>query len=258
MRNAAVVVAAVLLFALGVPAAGQQSTRRTVLGVVRDSATGFPLGGALIRLGRQQIVTDSAGRFRIEAVPDGPATFTLAQLGYATRIVTVLVGDDTPPLALALAPEPVPLPAISVVADSVLTQRLAARRWSLPVASRAYGRKTLRESNAQDMHSFVATRTGLQPGQCLNDRVKQVLRSRGPFPQETHSSSGWTGCIWKQGAVVRSLIYIDEKPIPVDKLHDYAPREMFLLEVYADGAMIRGYTNAWVGRTRAERLQTIP
>ncbi len=278
MRNAAVV-AAVLVLAFGVPARGQQPqpTRRTVLGVVRDSATRLPLGGALVQLGHLQLVTDTAGRFRFQAVPDGPATFRLSQLGYASRIVTVLVGDDTPPLTLTLAPEPVPLPSISVELDSVVAHRLAVRRWSVPLASRAFDRATLLASNAQDMHAFVATRTGIQAGQCTDIRMAQAYSSRGrrqggndapmvlaPPSPEAFASSGWTGCVWKparthQGwVVVHSAIFVDGKLIAVDKLHDYAPRDMFLLEVYGGGVMIQGYTTAWVERTWGARLAPIP
>ena len=165
--------------------------------------------------------------------------------------MTVRVGAETPPLTLALPPEPIPLEAITVAADSALARRLAAQRNSIPMAVQVFDRKKLRETGLPDLNSFVAIRGAIDALPCPASR--SLRRTR---PPDAFGPSGWTGCVWKRGWVVRTAVYIDGRPRSVDELHSLAPGDLYLLEIYGSGVMVQGHTNAWVERMRAEALQS--
>ena len=78
----------------------------TVLrGTVRDSLSQAPVGGARVRLLRDQqaiatATTDTAGAFSFRDVPGGPLALSVAALGF--RPVTVAIDDATTPLTITL------------------------------------------------------------------------------------------------------------------------------------------------------------
>ena len=76
-------------------------------GVVRDSATGEPVGHALVELagGRQQVFASSTGRFRLTGVGTGLAGLRVRQIGYhpVTLQIRVEDGRGAAPAELAVS-----------------------------------------------------------------------------------------------------------------------------------------------------------
>ena len=74
-----------------------------VVGTVVDSATGRPLAAAVVAIGRTEVLTDSAGRFRLPGIAPGRAQLSVQQLGYAGRTLTLTVAAVMAPLAIQKA-----------------------------------------------------------------------------------------------------------------------------------------------------------
>jgi hypothetical protein len=78
-------------------------------GVVRDSATGQPVGYALVELagGRQQVFAGATGRFRLTGVGSGPAGLRVRQIGYHPVTLDLRVEAEaragTAPVELAVS-----------------------------------------------------------------------------------------------------------------------------------------------------------
>ena len=86
-----------VLTAVEAPAAPLQISAGTVQGTVTDSATGAPIGGAMVRIdGAAGVVRTAAdGTFRVEAVPAGTLWLDVSLAGYgrARPKVTVRTGE---------------------------------------------------------------------------------------------------------------------------------------------------------------------
>ena len=106
--------ATALLLAAG-PLLAQRS-QHEVAGHVRDSA-GAPIVAARISLleSKRIVYSDSAGRFRLTAVPPGHHTVSVARLGYAPMARRVLVPTDAP-LDLRLRATGLQMAAVQVTA----------------------------------------------------------------------------------------------------------------------------------------------
>lgn len=101
-RNARFALAFVLTILTAVPtlmaaprrraASPPEATAMTINGTVRDAATGNPVVGATVALGRDRIETDAQGKFTLEAQNGGSVTLTASRSGYETKQVTVTVG----------------------------------------------------------------------------------------------------------------------------------------------------------------------
>ncbi|HSB55314.1 MAG TPA: carboxypeptidase regulatory-like domain-containing protein, partial [Gemmatimonadales bacterium] len=107
----------------GVPAPGG-----TLLGVVQDSATGRPLGLALLTVqGREaRVFASESGRFSLSGLPAGEVTIRVSQIGF--RAATLRLVLDTranapagAPLVVRLARQAFRLPEIVVVGDACPT-----------------------------------------------------------------------------------------------------------------------------------------
>ncbi len=247
--------AAALFLALALPAASAQAQagkppRRIITGVVVDSATGKPLAGAAVDLGKREVVTDSAGRFRLPDVAEGAVRLSAWQLGYGDRDVDLTVGEGMAPVQIALAPDPVKLKAITVMAD-----RFKSRRNSVPYSVQAYDRNALLTSGEFNMRDFLEYHGAMMARDCVGG---EPSLGGGPF----HSSFGWnaTGgglCVLVRGRWVEPQVWIDERPAFSDELLNYAPGDIFLVEVYGRGRMIRAYTDWWVENGGKRPLEPI-
>ncbi len=247
------VAAAVLLSTLAVlpaSAQGPRAVRRTVVGAVVDSTTGKPLAGAVVYLGNREIVTDSAGRFTLERVPDGRLTLSASQLGYADRDLDITVGEGTGLLKIALAPDPVELQAITVMTD-----RFKSRRNAVPISVRAFDREALLSSGEFNLQDFLEYRGGMIAHQCHGG---ERSLGGGPFG----ATFGWTAtggalCVLVRGQWIEPQVWIDERPAFSDELTAYSPADLFLVEVYGRGRMIRAYTTWWMEKTGKRPLDPI-
>jgi hypothetical protein len=107
---------AVLLGALKLVLAVQAS-QAAVAGTIRDGESGEPLSGAVVTLTDvdRATVADSAGRYRLSAVPPGPQHLSVKRIGYSPRTFHALVpGQGELEIDLSLHPVPLQLPTIVV------------------------------------------------------------------------------------------------------------------------------------------------
>jgi hypothetical protein len=114
----------VFLAALLVPAGGsvasltaQEGGDAMLTGIVRDSASGTPVGYALvIVVGKdQQVFAAESGRFSLTGLARGDITLRVQQIGYRPVRITVPGGRDrTTPLTILLARQAVVLPEVVV------------------------------------------------------------------------------------------------------------------------------------------------
>lgn len=239
------------------PAAAQArgpATRGTLAGTVVDSATGRPLAAAVIVIGRRQVLTDSTGHFAFSTLPDGSALVEVRQLGYAARTLPVTIAAGMTPVAIALAPDPVLLRAITVMAD-----RFRSRRDRSQFAVSAFERKDLATWANLSMRDFLLYRAGLASGSCPHSDGPTVGSSggfgsstgidRGGSLQPTAFGQLGTGrmlCAQVRGELVEPSVWIDDHHAFADELTQYKPGELFLIEVYDRGQVIRAYTTWWV------------
>jgi hypothetical protein len=104
-------------------AAAQEQDRGVLTGTVRDSASGAPVGYALvIVVGRdQQVFAGESGRFTLTGLGRGEVTLRVQQIGYRpVRITVPLARDRATLLTIDLARQPVVLPEV-VVHGSICT-----------------------------------------------------------------------------------------------------------------------------------------
>ena len=124
-----------LLLTAHIASASAQTAARapsgTLRGMVQDSATGGPVGYALvILLGKdQQAFTSGSGRFTLTNLSGGRARLRVQQIGYRAQTLPLEVdtrpgaGDGSSGLVIRLARQAVILPEISVEAKSCQDMR---------------------------------------------------------------------------------------------------------------------------------------
>jgi carboxypeptidase family protein len=117
-----------LLGLLPTAAQGQQPVRApggTLTGIVRDSATGLPVGYALVVVAghEQRVFATESGKFTLTGLGGGPLAIRVQQIGYRAVSLTVTVdarsgaGASTPGLMVTLARQAFVLPQIVVQGD---------------------------------------------------------------------------------------------------------------------------------------------
>jgi hypothetical protein len=135
MRRALPALAATLAFC-SVPALAQVRANApggALTGIVRDSATGEPVGYALVALlgGAQRAFANATGRFTLTGVPAGAASLRVQQIGYrgvtlalvVERRATRLPGEQE--LVVTLVRRPLVLPELVARGDACLGMRHA-------------------------------------------------------------------------------------------------------------------------------------
>jgi hypothetical protein len=231
--------AACAALALAAPLHAQQVTnarpeRVDLTGRVLDAATGKPVGQALVSVSgvRRAVPTDSTGAFRIEGVREGRHTLSVSRLGYADleANVSVVRGSDAD---VRLTPQPMMLERLTVYAD-----RLERRRRTAPVSVRAMKRDEI-----------LATGGG---------SVAQIISSR--FVNRMSCPNRSYNCTWVRGRARPVAVVIDEIPAiaGLEQLEMYDPQDIYLIESYSHGQMIRVYTTQYVERLARTRRSPDP
>jgi iron complex outermembrane receptor protein len=219
------------------PVAAQEPGRTDVRGAVIDRTSGSPLIGAYVGIAgsRSWTTTDRDGRFILKGLPLRDVTLEVTQLGYADLERSIRLTEDFEPLRIELAPDPIVLEGIRVVSD-----RLRARRNSIPYSVRAWDADDLATSPSFDAFDFVRSRMAMSP-----------------CPRGSHS----TNCIIRRGRVVSPRVYVDDAPFlgGVDVLLGWNTFDLYAIEVIGSGAQVRVYTKAFAERLARgkARLTTI-
>jgi hypothetical protein len=208
------------LLAVVTPAQGQRTpvTRVPAAGQITDLSTGAALNGALIEFPalRRQATTGPNGRFSVTSLPTGRHKMVVSQLGFRTvvREVEITQGGF---LTVPLEPDPMMLRSIEVQVD-----RLALRRRSVEVSVLAFERKQLLGSASSSTAEFIMTQLG--GSTCA-------------------TNSGRTLCLHRRGQMIHPVIYIDERrAFGLEELQSYPAHDIYLIESYDSGRMIRVYT----------------
>jgi hypothetical protein len=220
---------ALLALAAARPALAQQPAQASgpvVVGTVVDSGTGNPLAYAMIAVEGRTLptLTDSIGVFRVGGLPPGVYNLTASQLGYARLTLPVVVGPQMEPIEFKLFPDPIALEGIQVMGD-----RFRGRRNALPVSAQAYGQERLQRSPALSMMDFLETDAKLSAAICPG---RAAVR----------------GCFNRRGTVVQPQVFLDEAPLMggLSQLEGYPVNAFYLVEVIANGLMIRAYTQGFM------------
>lgn len=205
-----------------------------LVGQVVDAATGAPVQGARVSVAASEwmSLTNQEGRFILHDLDPGIHTLTVEQLGYRTLVSQVQPGGETPPLRLAIQPDPILLEGLEVVG-----RRFERRR-------RATG---LRVSEF-DQHDLAAS---------SSRSAAEMLEERIPV-QRTRCDDGGFECIYSRGGRFRPTVCIDEAPM-IDgwnALAAYRPQDFHMIEVYGRGGLVRAYTHLFM--ERAARIRFLP
>ncbi len=245
-----------LTLALVAPVAkAHAQDRADVVGTVVDSATGRPLAAAIVAVGRSEVLTDSAGRVRLPGIGPTGTLLTVTELGYAARTLRIPVAAATAPLVVALPPDPVLLQAITVMAD-----RFRARRDASSLTVTAFGRAELMPWSNATVQKFLSDGAGVVSGACPGEDpaftaaagfTSAAARDYGGSRPQSFGRMGTGGvlCTWVHGQWVEPSLWIDDRHAFPDELSALKPRELYLVEVYDRGKMIRVYTTWWVAHT---------
>lgn len=206
-----------------------------VTGRVVDARTGAPVSGAFVGLDpvEEGVFTDSLGTFRLP-VPERPTYRVVAeQLGYSDVRVTVSADRATEPVEIAIEPDPVALEKLEV-----LGRRFTRERRSYAGAVASYDHEEMLAQRGQTAFDVALRRAHLRP-----------------CPPSRHAE--W--CTLSRGELVPSRVYVDEIPVVwdgVNWLRDYDAREIYLMEVYSFGRVIRVLTRRGVDE-RPEQLAAL-
>lgn len=228
-----------LLVAAG-PLAAQDSDRdRSLTGRVVDARTDAPVHGAFVGIApaEEGVFTDSLGYFDLPVFEAGAYTLVAEQLGYSDVRVSISAAEADESVELRIEPNPVALEGLEVVTSRFTRER---RSFSGSVV----------HFDQEDMLS--------RPGQTAFDVARERVHLR---PCRGAGDDEW--CTVSRGRVVPVRVYVDEIPVAFDGLNwlrDYDAREIYLMEIYSFGRVIRVLTR-WAVEERPEQLaglRTLP
>ena len=238
LRPLASAAAVLLLASLAVPAAAQGGRGPTVnvSGQVNDRTAGQPVASAHVWFKDRMLstYTNASGRFTIADVPVGSHAVRVERLGYMALDTTWVVGAEGGTLAVTLAPDAVVLEELRVRVDELERRRNAA-----PVAVRLISQERLVASTTPNVLAALGEQMNLRPVPCV---------------------MGTNVCARVQGRAVRVRVYIDENFVAggLAALETYRPQDIYLVEVYGGGSMVRVYTNRYMERVARRKVKPEP
>ena len=233
------------------PSAAQRSVDqpvRVLTGVVVDELTRVPIADAVVVLEGHQpgTMTDSVGHFTLSGFPRGPQVLNIRQFGYLELTSTVLPPELPDVLVeIPLVPAPIMLERVTLVVDhlATMTRRIESRRRAAPVSVRAYDQERLVRSGAPDVFRFLLQQASIFPTLCGASRP-------GTFGL----------CVIRRGRPIKPSVFIDEFPAlgGLDELSMYNPQDLYLIEVYSFGRVIRAYTYEFMERMAERPMALLP
>ena len=244
-------VAATLLGLGGAPVVSAQTTDLPAFinGVVVDGVTADEMPGAWVELRDfRTVLTDDDGVFQLTEIPPGPYVLTISQFGYETQVMDLdLPLEANAFLQIELEPKPYMIEGVGVVADRLASveQALAGRRSEIAVSVGLFKQDRILETSETDARKFLLNETGLTPMTC------PVL---GPDSRLAQMNAGT--CFMRRGKPIAPVICVDEIPASLDELASYRPMDLYLIEVYSAGELVRVYTR-WFIEGMLERPRTL-
>ncbi len=223
-----------------------EAARVTIMGVVYDVVTGTAIPTAAVSLenGRQGVLTDDQGIFRLEDVEAGPQLLVVTQFGYQKRAVAATITPESSGMMqVALTPRPIMLAGVTATVENVteMEARLRFRRRAAGFATQAYDRRELFRAMTGTPLDFLNQRSMVRIVTC---------------PPGTLSSR----CVFRRGRAIEPWVYVDEALAwgGLDELETYAVSDIYLMEVYSRGSEIRIYTNQFMEQMARKPMMPIP
>ena len=220
--------------------------RVTIMGVVYDVVTGTAIPTAAVSLenGRQGVLTDDQGIFRLEDVEAGPQLLVVTQFGYQKRAVAATITPESSGMMqVALTPRPIMLAGVTATVENVteMEARLRFRRRAAGFATQAYDRRELFRAMTGTPLDFLNQRSMVRIVTC---------------PPGTLASR----CVFRRGRAIEPLVYVDEALAwgGLDALETYAVSDIYLREVFSRGSEIRIYTNQFMEQMARKPMMPIP
>jgi hypothetical protein len=194
----------------------------TVAGRVVDAMTGEGISGVSIRLPKlnRAIATGDGGYFLLADLPEGEVDWTFTRMGYATHNEASEVRDGDR-FTVALLPRPELLEGLLVTVDA-----LESNRRSVATTVRAVGETELQTSGY------------VNPLDVLGSSSMQV--EIVPCPPKM--------CVNARGKLIYPIVWIDDEPAPggLTELAGYPAWDLYTVESFADGKLIRAYTRNYM------------
>ncbi len=211
--------------------ASGQTQQSVVRGRVIDATTRLPVEGAVIRRTSppMQLLSNEGGLFSVRlSSPMAVDTLEIQRIGYRSVTVAVGAADSGPFVTVAVESMAVDLEGITVIVDG-LERLLERRRNAATGVVTTFDTEALLEMNAAQ--GF--------------DAFWKIVRIARPC----HGSNP-NYCLRAWGRDVPIVVCVDERRAwgGVLQLADYRPEDIYVLEVYLRGQVIRAYTNDWVKR----------
>lgn len=251
-------------------AAGQRNAPAAleVHGHVVDAATGAPVAGALVQLRdtRHRTVSDSAGNFVLHRVAPGSYPWVISRLGYARweEDAEIADGDE---FTIALLARPEALEGITAVASQMEHRRLTSG-----VSVRTLDRTTLRLSTAPSALELVHDNLGVSGVHCppwltdidtrapANSGGKFINRNSYTRVATINDDPGDHSCAWVRGGLIKPAVYVDEQRVNggLSDLASYRAQDLFAVESYDGGRMIRVLTVPYAERVARGRASLMP
>jgi len=258
--------------------AGQAGTSApaAVHGHVTDALSGAPVPGALIELRDLGLraYADSAGEFTFQRVPPGSHEWVISRIGYAKWDESTEV-EDGDEFGIALLARPQVLEGITAVAS-----QLSQRRANSGVAVQTLEKTTLRMTAAPSAFELVHDHLGVAPVPCPTEQLARRQNNTGDGGNSqnggepnrnagnrtrvgsgpSNGDAGDVACAYIRGNLRRPVVYIDEQRANgglVDLLN-LRPAELYIVESYSGGSMIRVITDQYAERVARGRAQILP
>lgn len=211
-------IALLLLAALPAAGAQQQPAAPGIRGVVVDSASGVPLVGVEVALGRRRGLTDENGIFQLPGTRTEADTLRLRRLGFRPRVVALTAEDPATGLQLALA----------VIAQQLAPVVVEARWNGYTGRLAGYYERLERRTIGQFITraELDAEQTGLLTNVLQRMPGIQVRRGKG------------APVLSMRGRDCRPLVWIDGAPLTAGAvdLDSFSPSSLHGIELYL-GAM---------------------
>lgn len=223
---------ALALLLLAAPGYAQQERaagEARVVGYVLDRSSGAPLDATVIELpdAGLRVLTNAEGRFVLTGLTQGSHEVRVRRLGYEEYRTTWRIEQDLTTLTIAMGVRPVVLEGVTVQSYPFV-RAIERRRLGYGYSSRTIPRTFLQHTAARD-----AGEAALQFGGLM----------RVPCPASSFDSD----CVLVRGRRISPRVYIDERPaFGLSELQMYPATDLFMIEIFSGGAMIRAYTSWFI------------
>jgi hypothetical protein len=226
------------------------------------------VAGAVVKLrdSGRRAVSDTAGNFVLHGVAPGSHPWTISRMGYARWEESSEV-EDGDEFTIALLARPEVLEGIRAVASQLDHRRLTSSvavetvdRVTLQLAASPSALELLHDHmNVTGVHC-PTTSIIVNNGSSNTGTGRQITRTTNIRAGAIPDDPGDRGCAWVRGQLLRPVVFVDEQRMNggLSDLSNYRPQDLFTVEAYAGGRMIRVITVPYAERMARGRAAIRP